>query len=184
MAELGLSADDDTSFWCHCVLSRPDSAPYWDGMSDPVCSELFDQTMTVMHEIATVNNVPFQPIRMAINCTTPGEVPMSIPHVDHYFPHYNFFIYLSEFTGGNTWLEGHGEIEPDEDMILRLDGDVRHSGCRPTGSNERRIVFVATSGFVPEDRIERRPSERIAKITQFLEEGDHPIMKKAAGQAI
>jgi len=129
-------------------------------VSSPVCSELFEQTVWVMNEIATVNNVSFQPIRMAFNCVVPGEVPMSIPHVDHYFPHDTFIIYLSEFTGGNTWLEGLGEVEPEEDMILMFDGDVRHAGCRPTGSNERRVVFVGTSGFVPEHKIHRTPDAR------------------------
>tara|TARA_Y100001947_G_scaffold146629_1_gene142203 strand:+ start:810 stop:1436 length:627 start_codon:yes stop_codon:yes gene_type:complete len=164
LEELGLTASDDTSFWCHCVVSRPDSLPYvkpyitFDRNRPAPCSEMFDQTMRVMTEIANINNIPFQPIRMAFNCTTPGEVQQSIAHVDHFFPHDNFLIYLTSFTGGNTWVEGHGEVPAEEDMIFMLDGSVRHAAQRPTGSNERRIVFVATSGVVP-DHIHEENSE-------------------------
>ena len=46
----------------------------------------------------------------------------------------------------------------EEDMIFMLDGSIRHAAQRPTGSNERRIVFVATSGSIP-DHIYEENSE-------------------------
>ena len=105
-------------------------------------SGIYETAVDVVREILTENNIPTHSyfiLRLATNCTYPCEgIQLSMPHVDHQFPHKNFIIYLTS-AGGSTFVEGK-EHKPIEDQSMLFSGE--HYIQLP--KKERRIVLVAT----------------------------------------
>ncbi len=127
-------SDNGMFFYCHSLLSRPE-----DKYSE-VCSQYAQLGMSVVAEILQHNNIQFKFfLRSAVNCLHPdNDVQLCEPHVDHYFPHINVIIYLTN-TGGKTYC-GDEFHDPKEDDVILMTGE--HWGERPkTG---RRIILVNT----------------------------------------
>ena len=78
-------------------------------------------------------------LRAAANCIHSNQgIQLSIPHVDHNFPHYNLIVYLTD-TGGETFVENEVH-DPKEDDVILFTG--QHYLKRPI--KDRRILLVAT----------------------------------------
>jgi hypothetical protein len=138
----------------HCILDRPD----WDGSGYPGrqrhrTNPLEEQTRVVLQEICHANGFHPEWYRMAVNFTTFSKSEGSPIHRDHEFPHWQLLIYLTDFIGGWTWVEGKRCPTPEADMVLTFDGSQLHHHEPPLGPDDRRLVLAATykPGEIPDD---------------------------------
>ena len=123
--------------YCHSFIGRPETFGF--SKHD---SGMYKLALNVVREILTENNIhsnSYFILRLATNCTYPSEgIQLSMPHVDHTFPHLNILIYLNS-AGGSTFIEGE-EHEPIEDQSILFSGE--HYIQLP--KKERRIVLIGT----------------------------------------
>jgi len=123
--------------YCHSFIGRPETFGF--SKHD---STVYKLALTVVREILTENNIftnSYFVLRLATNCTYPSEgIQLSMPHVDHAFPHLNILTYLNS-AGGSTFIEGE-EHEPIEDQSILFSGE--HYIQLP--KKERRIVLIST----------------------------------------
>lgn len=121
-------------FYCHGLLSRPE------GFYSEVCSDYTKFGVHVVQEILHQNNIQYEFfLRSSLNCVHPdNDVQLSLPHVDHDFPHINVIIYLTN-AGGKTFC-GDEFHEPKEDDVILMTGE--HWLERPKVG--RRIISVNT----------------------------------------
>jgi hypothetical protein len=126
-------------FYSHMIMQRPNrhnGKPY-----SEITSNLFENTYKVIQQIFDYNNTELNILyRININCVTANRVKQTPWHQDLEIPHKNFIIYLSEFTGGQTYLKKDTH-EPKVDDIVVFEGE--HCHAPPKKQNERRIVLVA-----------------------------------------
>ena len=129
---------DEFSFLSHTFLTRPQPSCLYSHAN----SEHVQQMQQVFREIADYNKLDPQIIyRMNANAMYPTEKNLPSPmHVDHFFPHKNMIIYLTNPHGGST-IVGEKEYLAEEDDVLIFDG-VRH--CVKPPSKDIRIVLVTT----------------------------------------
>ena len=129
----------------HCVMMRDEqNRPIPGRINSPVidvCSEIL-LTFCKEHDIQ-VNNI----LRVGINCTLYDVNNNFGIHVDHNFPHYNFILYINEFTNGDTVIYYDNEqeiyrIKPEKYKAVIFPG-FKHAqeSCSP---GERRVVLVLT----------------------------------------
>ena len=127
----------DVPMYCHCFIGRPETFGF--SKHD---STGYGLALNVVREILTENNIltnSYFVLRLATNCTYPSEgIQLSMPHVDHAFPHLNILTYLNS-AGGSTFIEGE-EHEPIEDQSILFSGE--HYIQLP--KKERRIVLIGT----------------------------------------
>ena len=127
----------DVPQYSHCFIARPEK--YGFSKHD---SGAYQLALTVLREILTENNIhtdSYFVLRLSTNCTYPSEgIQLSMPHVDHTFPHLNILTYLNS-AGGSTFIEGE-EHEPIEDQSILFSGE--HYIQLP--KKERRIVLIGT----------------------------------------
>jgi len=101
--QVGRNADNyvDSSFFSHQFMKRMDDDTAATGIINSPHFEFFAEIFTNwMQE----NNQPFNKIyRAAINCVYPNTG-ISIPHVDHPFPHNNWIMYLTTNDHAETLL--------------------------------------------------------------------------------
>jgi hypothetical protein len=130
---------DDFGYYSHIFLDRPDYTE--NSFYSRVNSNKIDLVHTVLVEILKHNNITPQVFyRICANCTHPTETNrMSVPHVDHYFPHSNLILYLTDPNGGETVVEKEKFLSKEDDVIV-LKGEHHH---RPP-IKDRRIVIVST----------------------------------------
>ena len=77
--------------------------------------------------------------RMCLNLVFPsGGIQLTIPHEDHFYPHKNVIVYLTN-SGGSTFVEGQ-EHDPIEDDVITFEGEHYHK----LPERDPRIVLVAT----------------------------------------
>ena len=123
--------------YCHSFIGRPETFGF--SKHD---SGMYKLALNVVREILTENNIntnSYFILRLATNCTYPSEgIQLSMPHVDHTFPHLNILTYLNS-AGGSTFIEGK-EHEPIEDQSILFSGE--HYIQLP--KKERRIVLIGT----------------------------------------
>lgn len=123
--------------YSHCFIARPEKFGF--SKHD---SGAYQLALNVVREILTENNIYIDSyfiLRLAANCTYPsGGIQLSMPHVDHNFPHLNILTYLTS-AGGSTFIEGE-EHEPIEDQSILFSGE--HYIQLP--KKERRIVLIGT----------------------------------------
>ena len=126
--------DRGMPFYCHSLLGRPE------GSYSHTHSEYAESGMFVVQQILEHNNINFKFfLRSALNCVHPdNDVQLSEPHIDHYFPHINIIIYLTD-TGGKTYCEEEFH-DPKEDDVILFSGE--HWMERPRVG--RRIISVNT----------------------------------------
>jgi hypothetical protein len=121
------------------LLFRPDAAHDLKGYPLPMSPHV-DSAAKIIREILEENNVKLNCIlRIATNCVNAvEEVVKSPPHVDHFFDHKNFIIYLND-SSGDTFVEGERSTFK-EDKAIFFSGEHYHE----TPVKGRRIVLVAT----------------------------------------
>jgi len=121
----------------HAFIARPEKNGF--SRHDSTAHKL---AVDVVREILTENNIrsnSYFVLRLSTNCTYPSEgIQLSMPHVDHNFPHLNILTYLNS-AGGSTFIEGE-EHEPIEDQSILFSGE--HYIQLP--KKERRIVLIGT----------------------------------------
>ena len=130
-------------FFSHGFLLRPnDLLMNTGGKKYPITNSVHvDHMEEVFQEIADFNNIGVNCIyRMNANVTEPlKNVERSSIHVDHYFPHKNMLIYLTD-AGGKTVVDNESH-NPREDDIIIFEGE-KHSHYYPR--EKRRVVLVVT----------------------------------------
>jgi hypothetical protein len=147
-ATLNLSSSDDHEdipCMSHGILIRPSS---YDGILFPQpIRPSIDFVLPFLAEICEDNNLEVNSyMRISVNATLPtSSNKLTIPHVDHQFPHKNIIVYFTD-AGGETVVydENHNPHchFPEEDDIINFDGKYLH--CIRPPKQKRRIVLVAT----------------------------------------
>ena len=141
----------------HVFLGRPNSIdlysiiysqPFMEYINEMYCEILNTNIKNMgmgLHQeptgLGTYRNLPFNMMcRCAANAIEPStlENVISVPHVDHNFPHKNMLIYLTD-AGGSTFVEGE-EFAPEEDDVIIFEGIHWHE----LPKKERRVVLVMT----------------------------------------
>ena len=127
----------DVPFMSHCILGRRD-------FGEAIKSPILIPAMEVVNQIFWHNKMGKREIyRMNINQTTPEPSRRPPVHTDHSYAHANMLIYLNQFDGGRTLVEGVRGPKPMEDMIVSFNG-VSHTNDPPSKSSDRRVVMVIT----------------------------------------
>ena len=129
----------------HCVLDRYD----WSERGYPERkrvenSRYYDHIKFVLDEICHANGFHPEFYRIGLNFTQFSRSQGCPIHRDHEFPHYQMLVYLTDFMGGWTWIDGQRCIDPIEDGVICFDGEQRHHHEPPYGPDDRRIVLVST----------------------------------------
>jgi len=129
----------------HCVLDRYD----WDEKGYPERkrinnSRYYDDIKFVLEEICHANGFHPEFYRIALNFTQFSRSQGCPIHRDHEFPHYQMLVYLTDFMGGWTWVNGQRCPDPDEDSIICFDGSQLHHHEPPYAPGDRRVVLVST----------------------------------------
>ena len=132
---------EDFPFLSHRALTRPDGQPPC--LYSQVTSQYVDYMQQVFLEIAKSNDINPQVIyRINVNATYPTKNNLPSPlHIDHYFPHKNMIIYLTDTHGGCTIVDGK-EYNSKEDDVIIFNGDLMH--CAKPPSKDIRVVMVVT----------------------------------------
>ena len=131
----------DAPFYSHIVIQRPEFQLYPEPQSK-YCNLFVDCLEDIINE--NVGQTPFHHddhfwTRINVNATHPNTGnQLSLPHIDHRFPHYNMIIYLND-CDGDTIVEGES-IKPEQDKVIVFEGE--HYMKLPT--SDRRVIIVAT----------------------------------------
>ena len=131
----------DAPFYSHIVIQRPEFQLYPEPQSK-YCNLFVDCLEDIINE--NTDQIPFHVddhfwTRINVNATHPNTGnQLSLPHVDHRFPHYNMIVYLND-CDGDTIVEGKS-IQPEEDKVIVFEGE--HYMKLPTSG--RRVIIVAT----------------------------------------
>ena len=135
--EKSIKRHRDVPMHSHTFIQRPEMFGF-----SKYDSTAYQLALDVVREILTENNIltnSYFVLRLSTNCTYPSEgIQLSMPHVDHNFPHLNILTYLNS-AGGSTFIEGE-EHEPIEDQSILFSGE--HYIQLP--KKERRIVLIGT----------------------------------------
>lgn len=127
----------NVSFYSHNVLIRPEAYERYITNN----SKHIELITNVLDEIIDYNNLylGYFYLRINVNSVHPDEgIQLSMPHIDHGFPHTNILVYLTS-SGGDTIVEDES-YSPREDDVIIFEG--QHYMERPKKS--RRVVLVAT----------------------------------------
>ena len=129
----------------HTVLDRSD----WDergyaGRKRMDNSGYYDHTKFVLEEICHANGFHPEFHRIAFNFTQFSRAQGCPIHRDHEFPHYQMIVYLTDFMGGWTWVDGQRCPDPKEDGVICFDGSQMHHHEPPYAPGDRRVVIAAT----------------------------------------
>jgi hypothetical protein len=132
---------ENIGFYSHMFLSRPsDFGIYYPKAN----SEYAEIVNAVFLEIMEENEISPKVIyRMNANCVHPIKSnKLSVPHVDHEFPHKNFLIYLNNSDGETIVFDGDNQSSNKliEDDVIIFEG----LHCMKPPKNNRRIVLVIT----------------------------------------
>lgn len=129
-------------YYGHTFITRP--RPRSGKYLPEACSPFTELALKVIQEISDENNLDIVTLhRVCANCHHPQEVQRAVTHTDHYFPHRNMLIYLTD-AGGDTVIEEEDGtqhvIEAEEDKIVMFTG--HHFFYTP--KTKRRVNFVCT----------------------------------------
>lgn len=142
------SAIGSRSFLGHTVMIRDPSSQPIEGI---VNSDYFEKCKEILLRHCKDNDIPCDVIlRVNFNLSFSDQKYNDTIHVDHFFPHKVFLLYLtSSCVGGQTLLYTNGkdqapiEIPSEENKVIVFDGSIPHDiiSC---GLGERRIVLIIT----------------------------------------
>jgi hypothetical protein len=130
---------DNIPYYSHRVLTCYENSV---NKVPEVCSEYFGAFSSMLLEILKFNNIEIELFyRINVNCVHPLKViSSSAMHIDHYYPHHNMLVYLTN-SGGKT-IVGKEKYDPNIDDVIIFDGSIEH--CLETPLSDRRISLVAT----------------------------------------
>ena len=130
----------NTPMYNHIFLARSNNnqlytkvfSPYIDSINQMYC-EILNTNINIIKSFNMM-------CRCAANAVEPSQKEniITVPHIDHDFPHKNMLIYLTD-SGGSTFVEGE-EFVPEEDDVIMFEGMHWHELPR----EERRVVLVMT----------------------------------------
>lgn len=107
-------------------------------------SRYYDHIKFVLEEICHANGFHPEFYRIALNFTQFSRSQGCPIHRDHEFPHYQMLVYLTDFMGGWTWINGQRCPDPKEDGVICFDGLQLHHHEPPYAPGDRRVVLVST----------------------------------------
>jgi hypothetical protein len=129
----------------HCLVKRPDVD---DGREGDIVSPIFQIFHNIFNKFCKSHNIKFNKIHRAhINCSFYMPEEHGDIHIDHKFPHYNFLLYLNDFSKGSTYIFNEDNtvykaVSASKYKAVVFDGQKHSQGfCSP---GERRIVCVIT----------------------------------------
>tara|TARA_Y200000002_G_scaffold30784_1_gene22794 strand:+ start:483 stop:983 length:501 start_codon:yes stop_codon:yes gene_type:complete len=126
------------AYYSHTILARPG---FEESLMPTQQSDWLNMANKVLLEIFMANEIKVKSVlRINVNATHYTDGYTTPLHMDHNFETNNIVVYLSQFEGGATNVEG-GSHKPQEDDIIIFDGF--HSIEQPTNGT-RRVVLVAT----------------------------------------
>tara|TARA_B100001109_G_C18647453_1_gene373468 strand:- start:70 stop:603 length:534 start_codon:yes stop_codon:yes gene_type:complete len=128
----------EMSFLAHSLLVRPHSST---GHHYPIQqSEYLEHYEKMLMEIFDFNEEKVGCFfRICLNLVYPRSgIQLTIPHQDHFYPHKNVLVYLTN-SGGETYCEDDVH-DPREDDVITFEGEHYHK----LPENDARIVLVAT----------------------------------------
>ncbi len=139
----GYDGHENHSTYIHTFLERP-----WNNMTKlypEIRSGSMEHIGEIIAEIARENNFVINCLlRVCVNCLEPKNNPkLSIPHIDHDFPHKNLVVYLTDAGGETVVYNDDGTFKehyPQEDDVIIFTG----IHCYRPSSVKRRLVLVAT----------------------------------------
>ena len=136
---------EDSPFMSHEVLIRPN--PHDDLWFPEPSRPSVDFIIPFLKEICEDNKIKVNSfMRINLNTNFPTKFnKLTIPHLDHQFPHKNIIVYFTD-AGGETVVydENRNAFShfPEEDDIITFGGEYLH--CIRPPKEKRRIVLVAT----------------------------------------
>ena len=127
------------TFFSHPFLLRP----YFQERFPKPVSKFLPLVNIVLNEIFEYNKInPDFILRINANLVNPQKGKQTLqPHNDHYFPHKNMLIYLTD-AGGKTFYDDVFH-DPEEDDIIIFDGFPKTHYCQ-LPEEKNRIVIVTT----------------------------------------
>jgi hypothetical protein len=136
-------------FLSHILLTRTEveTVKHTDRLATDV-STYWEFFLEIFHRFMKENGRTYTNIfRANLNLTWYNGDQFTAPHLDHTWPHYNFIMYLSECTGGETlvWNEDFSikyTIPPIQYSAVTFENRY-HAHNYPKLGN-RRLVFVVT----------------------------------------
>lgn len=131
-------------FYSHQLLGRPGSKDLPGKMYPEKTSNYFDNFYPFLEQVVSENDLQVSTfLRFNVNCVHPqDDKRLTVPHVDHQFPHMNLLVYLTDAGGETVLMEGDESVafHPAEDDIILFQG----LHCMRPPEEKRRIVLVAT----------------------------------------
>ena len=138
-----VSTSDKYPLFGHQVMKRSEVV----GVPGEINSGIYDFFFNIFKKFADDHNVKVNTVyRCSLNSTMYHPDPCGDYHVDHWFPHKNFIMYLTDVKGGTIIMSENREftkvVEPKKYKAVIFDG-LEHAQefCNP---GERRVVCVFT----------------------------------------
>lgn len=137
------------SYLSHILLQRTEN-PEQSHMTRPTThySHSYEFFMEIFHRYMVENGLKYTKIYRAnlnLNWHNPGN--HTKPHKDHVFPHYNFIMYLTDCSKGNTlvWSDDFSASysSPCKKNTAITFKELWHAHEYPE-QGQRRVVFVTT----------------------------------------
>jgi hypothetical protein len=134
----------------HVLMKRSDLFEDEPNKGKPgiIASDNFHFFFGIFENFCKMNDIKFSTIhRSNLNCSFYMPEQYGDIHIDHNYPHYNFILYLNDFSQGSTYLFNDDnsilkEITASKYKAAVFDGLPHSQGfCAP---GERRIVCVIT----------------------------------------
>lgn len=136
---------DSYKVYCHLLMRRD---PNNEDKTGSVESLVYANAIDLFNSFCLKNDVKYNKILRAAFNTSHYDPDEHVDiHVDHSFHHYNFIMYLNEFTDGYTYIHDDDnnivkKIVPSVNKAVVFSGDKHsHSFCSP---KERRVILVIT----------------------------------------
>jgi hypothetical protein len=133
------------NYFAHILMDRSEN-PLVNGQ---ISSPFFEPFNQIFQNFCKKHNIPVKTIlRSSINNNYYYPDKFGDIHVDHNFPHYNFLLYMNDFTDGPTFLFNEDgtnmirEIKAEKYKAVIFPGVPHAAGfCAP---GENRIVMITT----------------------------------------
>lgn len=142
---MGTTGGENLFAFSHLFMNRHPSRT---NMTGVVNSIYYQNVFDLFNRFCSENKIQYSNVlRAAVNITTATNVLHGDIHIDHAFPHYNFIMYLNDFSDGHTYLFDDGnnitkKIDPSKHKVLVFDGQKHAQGfCR---AGEKRAILVVT----------------------------------------
>jgi len=139
--------EHDHEYFIHTLVHRIENSSD-ESIESRINSRFFSFFNKIFFRVCEKADIyPKKIFRAAVNLTLHQPVDHGGIHLDHFFEHKNFLLYLNDFTGGSTYVynENHEvieEIQAKKNRAVIFDGKYHAASfCAP---KEKRVVAVFT----------------------------------------